>query len=379
MSSPSRPATVRDVAARAGVSIATVSRAVRGHANVDPGTRRRVEEAARQLGYRPSGVARSLRLRATRTIGLIVTDIENPYFPQIVSAVEDAARERGYSVLLADGRRDPEREIGSLEVLAERQVDGLIIASTALTSRHKARIRDVPCPVVIVNGESTVAAVPAVVSDNRSGGRLAAEHVLALGHRRLAYLAAPSADHWAVKERIAGARAAIREHAQRRASLAVIVAAEGVEGGETAARTALQAEPRTTALICYNDLAAIGAVRGLRGLGLAVPQDVSVVGFDDIEMASYVDPPLTTIRQSTGDMGRWALASLCRRIDSGREETAGQVGGRPGPMVQLPVMLVARGSTAVARGSIGVARSSIELAHAGTSGVRRAAVPSLDS
>ena len=161
------------------------------NANVDPGTRRRVEEAARQLSYRPSGVARSLRLRATRTIGLIVTDIENPYFPQIVSAVEDAARERGYSVLLADGRRDPEREIGSLEVLAERQVDGLIIASTALTSRHKARIRDVPCPVVIVNGESTVAAVPAVVSDNRSGGRLAAEHVLALGHRRLAYLAAP--------------------------------------------------------------------------------------------------------------------------------------------------------------------------------------------
>ncbi len=101
-----------------------------GHAHVEPATRQRVEEAARALHYRPSGVARSLRLRATSTIGLIVTDIENPYFPQIVSAVEDAARERGYSVLLADGRRDPEREIESLDVLAEREVDGLIIAST---------------------------------------------------------------------------------------------------------------------------------------------------------------------------------------------------------------------------------------------------------
>jgi DNA-binding LacI/PurR family transcriptional regulator len=355
MSRASRPATVRDVAARAGVSIATVSRAVRGQAHVDPRTRKRVEEAARQLSYRPSGVARSLRLRATRTIGLIVTDIENPYFPQIVSAVEDAARERGYAVLLADGRRDPEREIDSLEVLAERQVDGLIIASTALTLRHRARIRDVPCPVVIVNGESTVAAVPAVVSDNRSGGRQAGEHLLALGHRRLAYLAAPSADHWAVRQRIAGVRSAIREQAPRRASLAVVVASEGVEGGDTAARTALQGEARTTALVCYNDLTAIGAVRGLRSLGLAVPEDVSVVGFDDIEMAAHVDPPLTTVRQATGDMGRWALASLCRRIDSGREETAGQVGGPPGPIVRLPVALVARASTATVRIPTGAA------------------------
>jgi DNA-binding LacI/PurR family transcriptional regulator len=326
---------------------------VRGHANVDPRTRTRVEEAARQLSYRPSGVARSLRLRATRTIGLIVTDIGNPYFPQIVSAVEDAARDRGYSVLLADGRRDPEREIDSLEVLAERQVDGLIIASTTLTLRHRARIRDVPCPVVIVNGESTVAAVPAVVSDNRSGGRLTAEHVLALGHRRLVYLAAPSAEHWAVRERVAGVRAVLRELGPRRASISVIPAAEGVQGGETAARTALQARPQTTALICANDLTAIGAVRGLRDLGLVVPRDVSVVGFDDIEMAGHVEPSLTTIRQATDEMGRWALASLCRRIERGREETAGQVGGRPGPTVRLPVVLVARGSTAIRRATSG--------------------------
>jgi DNA-binding LacI/PurR family transcriptional regulator len=344
-----RQPTVRDVATRAGVSIATVSRALRGQANVDPRTRQRVEEAARTLNYRPSGVARSLRLRATRTIGLIVTDIENPYFPQIVSAVEDAARERGYSVLLADGRRDPEREIESLEVLAERQVDGLIIASTALTLRHKARIRDVPCPVVIVNGVSTVAAVPAVLSDNENGGRIAAEHVLSLGHRSLAYLAAPSVDDWAVRERVGGVRAAMAAKGLAPETLRVIAASEGVEGGEVAARQAMTAAPDITALLCYNDLTAIGAVRGVRAMGLDVPADVSVVGFDDIEMAAHVDPPLTTIRQATGEMGQWALASLCQRIERGREATAGQVGGKPGTTVRLPVVMVPRASTAAVR------------------------------
>jgi DNA-binding LacI/PurR family transcriptional regulator len=346
--SAGRPATVRDVAARAGVSIATVSRALRGHANVEPATRQRVEEAARALSYRPSGVARSLRLRATRTIGLIVTDIENPYFPQVVSAVEDAARERGYSVLLADGRRDPEREIESLEVLAEREVDGLIIASTTLTLRHQVRIREVPCPVVIVNSESTVSAVPAVLSDNAGGGRVAAEHLLGLGHRRLAYLAAPSADDRAVHERIEGVRAALWAEGLARGALIIVPAAPGVDGGALAAVMAMGADSAISALICSNDLTAIGVIRGLRSLGLRVPADVSVVGFDDIEMAAHVDPPLTTIRQATDEMGHWAVASLLQRIDRGREATAGQVGGTPGRTVRLPVTLVTRGSTAPA-------------------------------
>ena len=159
MGGPGKPATIREVAALAGVSTATVSRTLRNSANVDPATRVRVEEAAAALRYRPSGVARSLKLRCTRTIGLIVTDIENPYFPQIVSAIEDAAHAHGHSVLLADGRRDPKRELESLDLLGEREVDGLIIASSTLSGRHQRRIRELPCPVVIVNSESTVAGV----------------------------------------------------------------------------------------------------------------------------------------------------------------------------------------------------------------------------
>jgi len=340
-----KPATIRDVASRAGVSTATVSRALRGQTNVDPATRLTVEDAAKALRYRPSGVARSLKLRSTRTIGLIVTDIENPYFPQIVRAVEDAARDRGYSVILADGRRDPEREIESLEVLAEREVDGLIIASTVLTKRHRARIRDLPCPIVIVNSTSTVSAVPAVASDNEGGGALAARHLLSLGHRHLAYITVPPGEPGAVQERVAGVRHAVAQCADRQAELVVVSGAEGVAGGDDAARQALETAPSTTALICSNDLTAIGAIRGLRSLGLAVPADVSVIGFDDIEIAPHLDPALTSIRQGTDEMGTWALAMLCHLIADGPEDAAGMIGDKPGPTRRLSVTLVERGST----------------------------------
>lgn len=340
-----RAATIREVAALAGVSTATVSRSLRGGVGVDPLTRARVEAAVRELRYRPSGVARSLKLGATRTIGLIVTDIENPYFPQLVSGVEDAARERGYSVLLADGRRDPERELESLDLLGEREVDGLIIASSAVTMRHQQRIREVPCPVVIINSESTVPAVPAVVSDNAMGGWLAADHLAALGHRRFVFLGDPNDGDSAVQARIDGARSALERRGLHGAQDLGIVRADGtVAGGVAAAAGVLALSPMPTAVLCRNDLTAIGVVRGLKASGYRVPRDVSVVGFDDIEFASYVDPALTTVRQSTDEMARWAVASLFERIDHGREPDAGQPEGAPGENHRVPVHLVERES-----------------------------------
>ncbi len=344
MAGREKPATIREVAALAGVSTATVSRTLRNSANVDPATRQRVEEAARTLRYRPSNVARSLKLRSTRTIGLIVTDIENPYFPQIISAVEDAAREREHSVLLADGRRDAERELASLELLAEREVDGLIIASSTLTARHSERIGELPCPVVIVNNESTVPAVPAIVSDNVAGGRLAAEHLSGLGHRVVVYVAAPHDSNHAATDRFAGANASFEELGSGWA-LEAIQAEAGFEGGYRAAQRALQEHPAATALLCYNDLTAVGAIRGLRALGRGVPGDVSVMGFDDIEIAPYVDPALTTVRQATTRMGRLAVDMLFALLAHEPESETRE----PGETRRLPVELVERDSTASAR------------------------------
>jgi DNA-binding LacI/PurR family transcriptional regulator len=343
MTRRAKVATIREVAALAGVSTATVSRTLRNSANVDPATRLRVEQAAATLRYRPSGVARSLKLRSTRTLGLIVTDILNPYFPQIVRAIEDAARERGYSVLLADGRHDPSREIESLDLLADREVDGLIIASTAVSARHQDRIRELRCPVVIVNSESTIAGTPAVASDNVAGGRLAAEHLFALGHEHVAYVTTTYEENTAANDRFAGASAAHRARG-RSAPLVTIVAVDGVEGGMWAAQRAMAEHPETTALLCYNDLTAVGAIRGLRAAGYEVPRDVSVMGFDDIEIAAYVDPALTTVRQATDEMGRSAVELLFARLEGGTDAAVSEP--REGDTRRLPVQLIARASTA---------------------------------
>ena len=350
----SRTATIRDVAARAGVSTATVSRALRGGVGVEPATRLRVERAARDLRYRPSGVARSLKLRLTRTLGLIVTDIGNPYFPQVIRAVEDAARGRGYSVVLADGRSDESREIQSLELLAARQVDGLLIASSALTERHRSWIDERPCPVVIMNSGQAVGSVPAVLSDNRAGGSLAADHLLDLGHRFLTYVATPASANLALDERLEGVRAALAGRGRALQDLDVVLGDGGVAGGEQAAQEALARRPGTTALICFNDLSAVGALRGVHGLGMAVPTDISVIGFDDIELAPYVEPSLTTVRQDTGAMAEWAVSTLLVLIAdesagvAGADDPAG-VGQQVTPTQRIPVELVVRGSTGPVR------------------------------
>jgi DNA-binding LacI/PurR family transcriptional regulator len=344
-----RPATIRDVAARAGVSTATVSRALRGRVGVEPATRARVEEAARELHYRPSGVARSLKLRYTRTLGLIVTDIENPYFPQVVRAVEDAARARGYSVVLADGRRDQGREIQSLELLAERQVDGLLLASSALTERHRSWIDERPCPVVIMNSGSAIGSVPAVLSDNAAGGRMAAEHLLELGHRRMTFVTTSATGNLAVDERSEGVREALATWGRSAEDLEMVEGDGGVEGGERAAQEALSRRPGTTALICYNDLTAVGALRGLHAMGLEVPADVSVTGFDDIELAPYVEPPLTTVRQDTTLMGEWAVGTLLGLIAEGFSGEGGGHSADTAPTQRIDVEIVVRGSTGLAR------------------------------
>lgn len=326
-------ATIADVAARAGVSTATVSRVLTGVGQARPETRARVLEAARALGYRPSEIARSLKRRSTQTIGLIITDIENPYFPQLVRAVEDAARAEGYSVLLCNAADDPEREAGYLELLVDRRVDGLIIAATSLGERHGTWLTAPPIPVVLVNTAAPGVGVPAITSDNVLGGRLVAEHLLGLGHRRFGYLMPPPRNVDAV-DRFGGVRAALSGAGCPPDALTVCDGEAHVRGGESATHALLGRVPETTAIVAYNDLMAIGALRAVRSRRIRVPADVSVVGFDDVAVAAYVDPPLTTVTQRTDEMGRWAVARLTRDPEV-----------RPSAPVRLPVDLQVRESS----------------------------------
>jgi DNA-binding LacI/PurR family transcriptional regulator len=229
-------------------------------------------------------------------------------------------------------------------------VDGLLIASSALTERHRDWIDERPCPVVIMNSGSAMGSVPAVLSDNVAGGRLAAEHLVGLGHRRLVFIATPASGNLAVDERLQGVRAALAAPGVLGTELHAVEGDGRVEGGERAAQEALQHYPRTTALICYNDLTAVGALRGLHALGLRVPYDVSIVGFDDIELAPYVEPPLTTVRQDTTAMGEWAVSTLLGLI----AESLSAEAGRPARVAETPtqriaVELVVRGSTGAVR------------------------------
>jgi LacI family transcriptional regulator len=337
--------TIADVARRAGVSTATVSRVLSGVGRASPETHARVEAAARDLGFRPSDVARSLKRRSTLTLGLIVTDIENPYFPQLVKAVEDAAIAEGYAILLCNADEDPEREASYLDLLVERRVDGLIVAASTIGSRQGAWLAHAPLPAVLVNTAAPGSGLPTIVSDNRGGGAAAARHLLELGHRRLGYLMPPPRNLDA-PDRIAGVRDALvaagLESDGDDGALAIGPGAPTVPGGESAMAALLERVPHPTGIVAYNDLMAIGAMRAIRDHGLRVPADVSLVGFDDVAFAAYVEPPLTTLRQESAEMGRWAVATLTARIKAAHGEGHAPI---PGERRVIPVQLVVRAST----------------------------------
>jgi len=332
------PVTIGDVARTARVSTATVSRVLSGAARGRPETRARVLTAARELGYHPSGIARSLKLRTTRTLGLIITDIENPFFPELVRAVEDAARTAGYAILLCNADDDAERERGYLDLLVERRVDGVIIAASTLGARQGEWLAEPPLPVVLVNSVPSGPRLPAIASDNRRGGQMAIEHLLGLGHEAFGHLMAPRRNLDA-RDRLAGVRDAMEAAGRDPATVTVTVGDAGVAGGERAMTELLELVPEVTGVFAYNDLMAIGAMRAIRATGRGIPDDVSIIGFDDVALAAYVDPPLTTLGQATAEMGRWAFDQLIGRIADATRPV-------PDEPVRLPVVLRVRGSTA---------------------------------
>jgi len=331
------PTTIREVARRAGVSTATVSRVLAGVGRPKPETVSIVQAAVEALGYRPSGVARSLRMRHTATIGLVITDIQNPFFPDLVRAADVAARELGYSIILGSAAYDEDRALHYLDLMTERRVDGLVIASSQVSDVARDWLRVPPVPVVVVNAEPGSISAPVITSDNRGGAVLAVEHLVALGHRRIACIGGP-ATFTASQPRLEGFRAACTAAGLSEAETPIFPGEGTVESGEQAAAQILSEAPGVTAIAAYNDLTAIGLLRALRAAGRSVPRDVSVVGFDDIAAASWTVPTLTTVAQQKAAMGRLAIEYL-----------AATIGGQRDPAdttsIRLPTSLIVREST----------------------------------
>lgn len=338
--------TIHDVAERAGVSIATVSRVLSGNPKVRADLQDQVFAAATAVGYRPSHVARSLRLRTTHSLGLIVTDIVNPFFPELVRSIEDRARELGYTLILCNGAEDPEREAAYLEVLLERQVDGIIIASSSITNRQRVWLATSPVAVALVNCDAPRSGLSTISSDNRAGARLAIEHLLALGHRRLGYIAGRVREghregrDMVSADRLAGVRDAMAAARRKTPSVTVVAGDPHGPGGEAAMEAMLERAPETTGVFAFNDLMAMGALLAARRCGRRVPDEMSVIGFDGLDLGAYADPPLTTVAQDVRTMGHRAVESLVALV---RKEAT--IAPRT---TRLPVRLIQRASTAAA-------------------------------
>jgi len=335
--------TIYNVASRAGVSTATVSRALNGTAKIAPATRQAIDEAVRELGYRPNGLARSLRTKSTQTIALLLPDITNPFFPRLVRGVQVAARRRGYLMLLASAEGDAAGEQDYLELFRANAVDGALLVGVSIPSEQITRVVAEGFPIVSLDRDIDCPDVPLVQVDNREGARTAVEHLLQLGHRRIAHIGGPHGLNIS-RERLAGYREALTS-ARIAVDPALIVEGDYEEtGGAAAAARLLDSGVHFTAVFAANDLTAIGAMDALHERGLQVPDDVSVVGFDDLRLAAYVSPGLTTVHQPAAEIGERAAGILIDIIRGRRR--AGRVGH-----VVLPPHLVERASTAPPRRS----------------------------
>jgi LacI family transcriptional regulator len=332
-----RRARLEDVARLAGVSPTTVSRALRHDARISENTRVSVQRAAKQLGYIPDARASSLRGRATSTIGLLLPDVADPLHAQIAMAVEQAASAEGYTVLLANGLSDPVQERQALNVFTAQRTDGIVLVSSML-SPQEANLLVSPCPVVYVGGENVSLAgytselpTGSIRADDVRGIRAVVEHLRSRGYRRVGYVNGPDLASNATRR-----DTALRSLAQAGMSCALYPYLGGVESlGTLNATVSTVVADRLDALICYDDIEALGVMDALRGRGVRVPDDIAIVGFDDIPFAGISNPRLTTVAQPSEEIGRAAFGMLL----------AGLKNGDLPPSIMLPVRLVVRDST----------------------------------
>ena len=328
-------ATIREVARIAGVSHATVSHVLNNTRFVAEETRERVLAAMDELNYRPNALARSLRSGKTNTIGLVLPDSSNPFFADIGRSIENAAFKLGYNVFLCNTEGDTHRERLYVDVLSKKQVDGIIFVAAGDQADSLNFLVNQEMPVVLVDRDLPDCEVDAVLTDNRQGGYLATQHLIELGHRRIACITGPSRITPGA-ERVNGYCEALEEAGIPYDDALVLSGNYHPNSGLRAATALFNLDFPPTAIFALNDLMAVGALRAAVKIGCRVPDDVAIIGYDDIEFASFVNPPLSTIAQPKTEIGFQAANILAGRI----ADTA-----RPTCRIVLPPELIVREST----------------------------------
>jgi len=322
-----------DVAREAGVSQATVSRVLNGDSKVAAPTRARVLEAVQRLGYRPNSAARSLVTRRTQLVGVVVADISNPFYPQLLGTIDSELVGRGFRTVFSNSEGRPHDL--QTQTLLEQRVDGVVFTAVELDSDEPRTLVAQGLPVVLVNRYLDGLDCDVVVGDNEGGGRRAAEHLLELGHRRIAVLLGdPLAS--TSRDRFLGFRARLAEDGVELDEALVRIADFSCETASVQAAFLFDADPRPTAIFCANDLMAFGVLNAARRAGVAVPEELSVVGFNDIAYAAWESFELTTIRLPLTEMARTAVELLVKRIESPQ---------RAFERIVFPSLLVTRATT----------------------------------
>ncbi len=315
---PERPApTLHDVAAKAGVSTATVSRTLNFPDKVSAVTRDKVGAAILALGYSPNFGAKVMAARRTHTIGAIIPTMENAIFARGLQAFQDELRQHGYTMLVASTGYDADVEADQIRTLVARGADALLLIGHARDAAISEFLDRQQVPTLVAWASNPEAALPAVGFDNREAMRRMANQVIAMGHTRCALISAATADNDRALGRLLGIKAAMQDHGLDPETLHVIETSYGVEEGAAAFDQCIAVATRPTAIFCGNDVLAVGALRRARDRGLAVPDDLSIIGFDDIELAQIADPPLTTVRVPHQEMGRLAATTLVEWLRSG--------------------------------------------------------------
>jgi len=349
--------TLKTLAEELGVSVSVISRVLSGQAakyRISKDTERAVLKAARKRDYSPNHLARSLRLQKTATVGLVIPDISNPFFSDIARHIVIDAWRRGYSIILCDSEEDTEMEKKSLGLLQNRQVEGLIISPVGQTGDHLARLHREGLPLVVVDRHFSDIDLPCVSSDNYQGAYDATRHLLEHGHTSIAVVQGIPQSGTNVA-RVLGYEAALKDYGVPFRKTLIVGDDFGEENGYAATKLLLKRKNRPTAIFLASNLIALGALRAFAENGINVPDDVSIVSFDDQHYSSYLATPMTTVAQQRGEMGRIAVELLLNQLErKGRYQPE---------VILLPTQLIPRQSVRDLRKEVGRRKPTVQKAN----------------
>lgn len=311
-------ATIKDVAKRANVGVGTVSRVINNHPSVSDEIRKRVLQAIEELDYKPNAIARSLKIKSTKTIGVIIPDISSAFYPEIVRGIEDAAKDLSYNIILLNTDLKREKEKEALNMLKEKKADGILFISNTVNKNLKREFKKTGIPVVLVSTKDLEGEIPSVTIDNERAAFDITNYLIKMGHRKIAMISGPKDDPNAGITRLEGYKRALLESGISVDENLIFYGNYKFKSGYDAMQKILMLKERPTAIFAASDTMAVGAASCAMQKGFNIPEDFSIVGFDGVELAEYFYPPITTVKQPRYEMGSKGMQLL---IDILRGET----------------------------------------------------------